>query len=93
MDIVYYNTMSSCRQHVSYQCLIVFAIIKKHVTTCIATQNVLRNNAILASRNVKIGTSGLSLSELPIKWPVALAQTRSILFNLASPHAILYGLL
>ena len=85
--------MSSCRQHASYQCLIVFAIIKKQVTTWMVTQNVLRNSAILASRNVKIGTSGLSLSELPIKWPVALAQTRSILFNLASPHAILYGLL
>ena len=58
------------------------------MTTCIDTQNVLRNNAILASRNVKIGTSGLSLSELPIKWPVALAQTRSILFNLVNPHSI-----
>ena len=85
--------MSICCQLNIYQCLIVFAMIKKHVTTCIVTQNVLRNNAILASRNVKIGTSGLSLSELPIKWPVALAQTRSILFNLVNPQSTHDGLL
>jgi hypothetical protein len=64
-----------------YQCLMVLAIIKKHVTICIMTQKVLRNKAIRASRRDRIGTSGLSLSVLPIRCPVARAQIFSRLFN------------
>ena len=51
------------------------------VMTCINIQNVLRQSAILASRTVRIGTSGLSSSVCPIKCPVALAQIFSMLFT------------
>jgi hypothetical protein len=45
----------------------VFAMMNKHVTTCIIVQNVLKVNATHASLMVRIGTSGLSSSVLPIK--------------------------
>lgn len=58
----------------------VLAIIKQQVITCIITQKVFKNKAIRASLKVKIGTSGRSWSDSPIKCPVALAQIRSKLF-------------
>jgi hypothetical protein len=54
--------------------------MNRQVITCIITQKVFRNNAILASRIVRIGTSGRSSSVDPIKWPVALAHIFSKLF-------------
>lgn len=68
-----------------YQCLIVFAMMNPQVITCIITQKVLKNNAIRASFKVKMGTSGRSWSVCPIRWPVALAQIRSMLFNETDP--------
>jgi hypothetical protein len=60
----------------------ILAIINRQVITCIPTQKVFKYKAILASLKDKIGTSGLSASELPIKCPVALAQIFSIDFNI-----------
>ncbi len=52
------------------------------------TQKVLRNRAIRASRRDRIGTSGLSLSVLPIRCPVARAQIFSRLFNLDTRYLL-----
>ena len=48
--------------------------------TWMMTQKVFKNNAILASRMDKMGTSGRSSSVCPIRWPVARAHMRSKLF-------------
>jgi hypothetical protein len=68
-------------------------MMNPQVTTCIITQKVLKNKAIRASRKVKIGTSGRSLSVCPIRWPVARAQTFSMLFNGIVPSVYVYFLL
>lgn len=68
------------------------AIIKQQVMACIITQNVFKNNAILASRMVRIGTSGLSSSVCPIRCPVARAHIRSKEFTQIDPRSTLYDL-
>ena len=60
---MYYNIVPIVSQNKVYQCLIVLAMIKMQVTTCINTQNVFKNKEILASLSVRIGISGRSLSE------------------------------
>ena len=75
-----------------YQCLMVLAIIKQQVTTCIITQNVFKNNAIRASLKERIGTTGLSSSVCPIRCPVARAHMRSKAFTQINPRSTHDGL-
>jgi hypothetical protein len=63
-------------------------MITQHVITCNTTHEVLRNNAIRASRNVNTGTLGRSSSVCPMRCPVALAQIRTSEFKKTDPRSI-----